>query len=284
MSNEFRADLEWVETATRNVAVVHVGGSLTAGTMDEFSRVLATATGRGAQCFVLDLERTDYVSSSGLRALLKLRRTALDAGGWVRLAAVRRVIREQVLDALGISRLFDICANVSEALGGGQQAGHVNGPPGTAAGAGGPSKTAAVASDSAAPGPRGELPVTGTIVVVDDDPMIRKILERILGAAGYTVITAADGETGRTLARDKRPSLILLDINLPGLDGGEMAQELADELRTADIPVIFISGLVTGQDEAEPGPGGYPLIAKPFERARLLERVGRYIRAFQTQV
>ena len=125
--------------------------------------------------------------------------------------------------------------------------------------------------------------MTGTILVVDDNPMIRRIFERILEPAGYTVITAADGETGRTLARDKRPSLILLDIKLPGRDGGEMAQELADELKTADIPVIFVSGLVSSRDEAELGPGGYPLIAKPFERAKILDMVQRRIRAFQTQ-
>jgi len=281
MSNEFRASVELVETGTRTVAVVHLTGALAAEATDEFNRVLSAVAGRGAQCLVLDCQEVEYVSSSGLRALLKLRKAALDAGGWVRLAAVRRAIREEVLDALGVSRLFDMYGSVAEAVGGVRpQADR----PRVTDGAG-PGSAAAAAEPSASGGcgARSGSAVTGTILVVDDDPMILRMLERILEAAGYTVVTAGDGEAGRTLARDKRPSLILLDINLPGLDGGEVAQELADELRTADIPVIFVSGLIGGRDEAELGPGGYPLVAKPFERPKLLDMVRRHIRASQTR-
>lgn len=260
MSGMFRADLDWVETTARRVAVVRLAGSLSAGTIDEFQRVVASAEASGAQGFILDFERVDYVSSSGVRALLKLRSTAERDGTWVRLVAVRRAIREQVFDALGISRLFSLFLSVDEALTG---------------------VAPAVAPAGAGDAPADKAQGAGeTILVVDDDASICHVLERMLKPSGYTVLTAATGDEGRSLAREKKPSLILLDINLPGLDGGEIAQQLADELRTADIPVIFISGLISGKDEADIGPAGYPMIGKPFDRAKLLGMIHRYLRAF----
>jgi anti-anti-sigma factor len=264
MSDMFRADLEWEETTARRVAVVRLAGSLSAGTIDEFQRVVDAAEAAGAQGFILDFERVDYVSSSGVRALLKLRSAAERDGSWVRLAAVRRAIREQVFDALGISRLFDLFVTVAEALAG-------SAPSGRAGAAGSEAEMLKKAPGS-----------DKTVLVVDDDPSIRRVLERILTPAGYAVFTASNGDEGRSLAREKKPSIILMDINLPGLDGGEVAQQLADELRTADIPVIFISGLISGKDEADIGPAGYPMIGKPFDRAKLLNTVHRYIRAFDS--
>ena len=120
------------------------------------------------------------------------------------------------------------------------------------------------------------------ILVVDDDPAVRTILECILLSAGYRACTATGGAMGIRKALEEKPSLILLDINMPGTDGCDVAQTLKNEPKTAGIPIVFISGLVTPREETILGPWGYPLIAKPFNRAKILETVQKYICAFQT--
>jgi CheY-like chemotaxis protein len=121
------------------------------------------------------------------------------------------------------------------------------------------------------------------VLVVDDNPAVLEVARRVLANSEYQVITAGTGEEGILLAKRDRPSLILLDIDLPGADGGDVARALGDIPATADIPIIFVSGLVTIKDETPMGSGGRPLLAKPFERPKLLETVRRYMRAFEPQ-
>jgi len=101
----------------------------------------------------------------------------------------------------------------------------------------------------------------------------------LLQSAGYEVITATDAETGLSLARAQRPALILMDIQLPGMDGLEATAELRADESTRDIPVIALTALAMKGDEERiraAGCNGY--IAKPLDYKSFLATVAGYCR------
>jgi DNA-binding response OmpR family regulator len=83
-----------------------------------------------------------------------------------------------------------------------------------------------------------------TVLVVEDDPPLRRMIGIFLRAAGYRVCAAEDGPSGLALARDERPDLVLLDLMLPGLDGGEVLRRIKGDARTAAIPVLVLTASV----------------------------------------
>src|SRR5687768_8656940 len=85
------------------------------------------------------------------------------------------------------------------------------------------------------------------ILVVEDDEMSRDILVRRLQKHGYELLQSADAEAGLEVIMDMKPDLLLLDINLPGMSGLELAQELKSHPETSDIPMIAVSA-DTGAD------------------------------------
>ncbi|MBK7972690.1 MAG: response regulator [Deltaproteobacteria bacterium] len=91
---------------------------------------------------------------------------------------------------------------------------------------------------------------SATILVVDDDRLSRLVTSRFLRKAGFDVIEAADGETALTRVAESKPSLLLLDIVMPGLDGYMVCERLRDDPATAYIPVIFLSCLGAEPDKA----------------------------------
>ncbi len=109
-----------------------------------------------------------------------------------------------------------------------------------------------------------------TILIVDDDPVVLKMLNEHLTTAGYRVIQAEDGRTAVRLARRRRPDLIILDIMMPEMDGGDVSQTLRDTPATADIPVVYLSSLVTASVDRQPS---QVLVGKPYNRAELLSVV-----------
>src|SRR5687768_12043598 len=88
----------------------------------------------------------------------------------------------------------------------------------------------------------------GTVLVVDDDPVIQKLLQVNFEMEGYTVITASDGEEGLGRARDERPDIVLLDIMMPKMNGLEVATALKGDDDTSDIPVILLSAKAQASD------------------------------------
>jgi two-component system, cell cycle sensor histidine kinase and response regulator CckA len=116
-----------------------------------------------------------------------------------------------------------------------------------------------------------------TVLVVEDEPAIRRLVARILGRRGYEVLAAPDGETGlRRFSEREDIDLVLTDIVMPGLDGVGMAQEL--RARRPGLPVLFMSGYPgdnrPGLDEDDLA----WLIDKPFTPDQLLERVEQVLR------
>jgi two-component system cell cycle response regulator DivK len=87
------------------------------------------------------------------------------------------------------------------------------------------------------------------ILVVEDNATNLKLAVLLLETAGHTVISAADAEVGLTMARDDQPDLILMDIQLPGMDGLEATALLKGDMVTRHIPVIALTALAMKGDE-----------------------------------
>ncbi|WP_417911544.1 response regulator [Candidatus Electronema sp. TJ] len=112
------------------------------------------------------------------------------------------------------------------------------------------------------------------ILAVDDEPAVLGLLHHVLEQERYKVLKAADGRTGLCLAKEERPDLILLDINLPDISGIELCRKLKADATTGAIPVIFLTG--EEQDESESccfGAGAADFLRKPVSRERLCLRV-----------
>ena len=116
-----------------------------------------------------------------------------------------------------------------------------------------------------------------TVLVIEDDESIALGLSMNLGAEGYRVITAADGERGLVLSREQGPDLIILDVMLPKLNGFELLRTLRSERRT--MPIVMLSARGAEMDKVmglELGAEDY--ITKPFSLAELLARVKAVLR------
>lgn len=116
------------------------------------------------------------------------------------------------------------------------------------------------------------------ILVVDDEEDILNLLEKKLLKENYEVLKATTARDALQKARKLSPHLILMDISLPDMEGPEAVRLLSEDLSTQDIPVIFLSGIITREDQLlrpEINVGGrlYPAIAKPFVFEELLQEI-----------
>lgn len=114
------------------------------------------------------------------------------------------------------------------------------------------------------------------ILVIDDEPNLSGLMKIILTKNGYEVFVADSGEEGLKLAECVRPALIVLDINMPELDGWETLTALKSSAPLSDIPVIMCSVYCMGQDRLKSfqlGAVGYLL--KPYIPAKVTEEIER---------
>jgi CheY-like chemotaxis protein len=119
---------------------------------------------------------------------------------------------------------------------------------------------------------------TNEILVVDDDIISQNMLRTTLSGAGYSVIIAYTGMEAIKLARERLPNLIVLDIMMPDIDGGEVAEILRKDPKTMAIPIIFISSLVSEHEEkAGRHKDIVSFLAKPYNREKLLNEIRRYL-------
>jgi len=128
------------------------------------------------------------------------------------------------------------------------------------------------AAAAAAAGPVG----AGTVLVIDDEAVVRDLMQRALSREGFRVVTAAGGEEGLRLARELRPEAITLDVLMPGLDGWAVLSALKTDPTLADIPVIML----TMMDDKNLGYalGAADYLTKPIDRDRLIAVLKRYRR------
>jgi len=117
-----------------------------------------------------------------------------------------------------------------------------------------------------------------TVLIVEDNPTNMSLAVFLLQSVGHTVLSATDAEAGLTLARDKQPTLILMDIQLPGMDGLEATALLKRDDKTRAIPVIALTALAMKGDEERiraAGCDGY--IAKPMRYKEFLATVSQQL-------
>lgn len=111
-----------------------------------------------------------------------------------------------------------------------------------------------------------------TIVVVDDEEDILLLCRVNLEFEGYRVVTASSGVDGLGLARELHPSLVLLDVMMPSMDGWHVLEAIKNDPETAAIPVVMLTARVQGEDQVRGWSGGAAdYIMKPFSPVALLE-------------
>lgn len=117
-----------------------------------------------------------------------------------------------------------------------------------------------------------------TVLLVDDDADSRTICATILQHHGFAVVEAGDGDAGLKMARDILPDVVLMDVNLPGLDGWSATRELKGSSETTEIPVIIFSARAT-MDDLDRGMGagcdGY--LVKPCSPTKIVAEVRRVL-------
>jgi len=116
--------------------------------------------------------------------------------------------------------------------------------------------------------------VMPSVLVVDDDPVILKLLEVNFEMEGFTVHTASDGAMGLDRARTTKPDAIILDVMMPKMTGHEVAAALKGDPKTAAIPILFVTAKAQNTDVArglEIGVADY--VTKPFDPLDLVARV-----------
>ncbi|MBD0383616.1 response regulator [Paenibacillus sedimenti] len=115
----------------------------------------------------------------------------------------------------------------------------------------------------------------GTVLVIDDDPSMLKIIQRYAGNEGWTMIHAQSGQEGLRLAREHRPSAICLDILMPGMDGWTVLTALKNDPELAHIPVIILS--MTNDKNLGYALGASEFLTKPVGREQLIGILDKYI-------
>ena len=113
-----------------------------------------------------------------------------------------------------------------------------------------------------------------SLLVVDDDPFIARLLEIELKAAGYDVRVASDGEQALVAAQERPPQLVLADVMMPNMDGFELTRRLRQDPRTATVSVIMLTARGLSADKLEGfAIGADDYIVKPFDTPELLARI-----------
>jgi len=126
--------------------------------------------------------------------------------------------------------------------------------------------------------------VKGEVLVVDDTPAIRRALSDLLRQEGYEVRTAESGSGALAALEEGAPDLILMDVDMPELDGYSACKRLKSDDRFADVPVIFVSANLDAADKIKAfESGGADYVTKPFHVEELMARVGSHLRNHKLQ-
>jgi two-component system, cell cycle response regulator DivK len=117
-----------------------------------------------------------------------------------------------------------------------------------------------------------------TILVVEDQEDNRQILRDLLAGSGFLMIEAHDGEQALAMARSQRPDLILMDIQLPVVDGYEATRSIKRDPELKHIPVIAVTSYaLSGDEERAREAGCDAYVAKPYSTRHLLAKIGQFL-------
>jgi two-component system, OmpR family, response regulator len=119
----------------------------------------------------------------------------------------------------------------------------------------------------------------GPVLVVDDDPAMRALISELLAGSGLETVEAGDGDTGIAAARQRRPALAIVDVNMPRISGYELCRGLREAYGT-DLPILFVSGERVESYDRVAGLllGADDYLVKPFAPDELLVRVRGLLR------
>lgn len=119
------------------------------------------------------------------------------------------------------------------------------------------------------------------VLVVDDDPAFLKYLEELFKRNDFSVLSASNGKQAIDIAIEQLPDLIVLDVMMPDMSGGMTAHHLSENIRTKDIPIIFLTSIISEEQEmlVDNKDGSYQFLAKPIRADRLLEEVDKALSA-----
>ena len=121
--------------------------------------------------------------------------------------------------------------------------------------------------------------MSAVVLIVEDNARNLKLVRDVLEHAGYAILEAGDGEAGVELAREQRPDLILMDVNLPGIDGVEALARLREDPATAAIPVAALTAYAMKDDRARLIAAGFDgYLEKPVSVRELPGQVEALIR------
>jgi two-component system cell cycle response regulator DivK len=116
------------------------------------------------------------------------------------------------------------------------------------------------------------------VLIVEDNEKNMKLARDILQAKGYETVEAVTGEEGVKLAKEKKPDLVLMDIQLPGINGIEAFKQLRADAKTARIPVIALTASVTPTDRSQITAAGFDaFVSKPISLKEFVATVKRLV-------
>lgn len=115
------------------------------------------------------------------------------------------------------------------------------------------------------------------ILIVEDDPTVQGFLRTLMEMEGYETQTAEDGLAGLVKAQFRRPSLILLDVMMPNVDGERVLQELREVPELRDVPILVVTGRADAHRTFDPVVGERNVFPKPFDAQELAARVAEVL-------
>lgn len=120
--------------------------------------------------------------------------------------------------------------------------------------------------------------MVATILYIEDNPLNMRLVRKLVKSFGYDMIEAMDGITGLAMVKSERPDLLLVDVNLPGMDGLEIASEVKKTPEIASIPIIALTAnAMHGDRERCLAAGCDSYIAKPISRQELFNILNRFL-------
>jgi two-component system, cell cycle response regulator DivK len=120
--------------------------------------------------------------------------------------------------------------------------------------------------------------MTATILYIEDNPLNMRLVRKLVNSFGYKMLEAMDGLTGLDMVKSERPDLVLVDVNLPGMDGLQIATAMKSSPELSSIPVVALTANAMHGDRERclaAGCDGY--IAKPIARQELYNAINRYL-------
>ena len=116
------------------------------------------------------------------------------------------------------------------------------------------------------------------ILVVEDNPQNQKLFRDLLEVSGFDVLEAQDGKTGISMAKEHKPDLVIMDFQMPEMNGLQAGKILREDSETKEIPCIFVTASVTKEEIAVLEGNGYYVIAKPINTRTFVSEITKHIK------